>query len=176
MGDKLQVVIPKNIKTHQAIRVRCPDKTIVNVVVPDGLGPGDSLVFQVRKNGEASIIGSDQKGANKNGKESNKINDAKDKSNSSDSFWGHEIQTKQDFLLSMGAGFFIGLFIVLGFFAGVLYVTRYFPLPKELQTSAKPVLRTQSTENAHCKQSNPSDNMMISGTQQTQAQSMCRAK
>lgn len=177
MGEKFRAVIPKNWKAGQTtIRIRCPDRksSIVNIKIPDGMGPGDALLFELQRNGEPRIVRSE---ADKNSeKDSN--NKAVDVASSRDSFWGREIVNWQDFALSMSVGLMIGMAIILGFFAGVLHVTRYFPIPKDMEGSKTHMMRAQPLEsNVHCKHENtgaPPEHLEIPGTQQQQT--VCNAK
>ena len=111
---KFRVVLPDNVKSGQTVRIACPDGTETDIKVPKGLSSGDSFIFELSvdllKNPE-QILESLQKQSNSG-------------ATPPTGFFDRDIANTKDLLLAIAAGITVGLGMVVGFLAGILYATR----------------------------------------------------
>ncbi len=153
---QFRVVIPDKCQAGQTIRIRCPDGTEATVRIPNGLRPGDSFVFELLgadqvqnpnplvdsmrdKNGAvrlAAAATTAAAGVAGDDPARHKVPPLSSLSSSCGpnmvatahhTFRDREVVTCQDFVLALSVGLIIGLAVVIGFWMGVLYVTRDFP-------------------------------------------------
>ena len=128
---QFRVVIPETgVKAGQSIRIRCLDGTEANVQVPDGLGPGDSFIFELstdQLNNPQALLDNLQSKP--------KITGHDDLASKKKGFLERDIVNLQDLLLALVVGLVIGFGIIFGFMAGILYATRSSGIePQSLQT------------------------------------------
>jgi hypothetical protein len=111
---QFRVVIPENVKSGQTIRIACPDGTEADVKVPKGLKSGESFIFEMSvdqlKNPQ-QMLDSLQEESNVGG-------------TTRKGFLNRDIANTSDFLLALAVGLTIGMGIVVGFLAGILYATK----------------------------------------------------
>jgi hypothetical protein len=153
---QFRVVIPDKCQAGQTIRICLPDGTVTNARIPNGLRPGDSFVFELlaadqAQNPQAMIDSTRDKngairlaaaamtaaaGAAGDDPARHKVPPLSSSSSSCGpnmvatahcTFRDREVVTCQDFVLALSVGLIIGLAVVIGFWMGVLYVTRDFP-------------------------------------------------
>lgn len=117
---QFRVVIPETgVKAGQTIRIRCLDNTEANVQVPDGLGPGDSFIFELsadQLNNHEALLDTIRNKTD--------ATDIDDVVHSTKSFLERDVSNVTDFALALLVSLIIGSGIIIGFFLGILYATR----------------------------------------------------
>lgn len=109
---QFRAVIPDEVKPGERIRMKCPDGTVADVIVPAGLKAGETFVFEL----PVDQLKSPQKLLDFMQEESSIFG--------SMGFMSRNIYGIRDVILALIMGVIITYWTVLGFFAGVLYATR----------------------------------------------------
>lgn len=113
---QFRVDITESVKPGQMIRVSCPDGTQADVKVPKGVKTGESFDFEIpvdELNNPQPLLDQLQEASTAAGNLKRK------------GIFDRNITNVEDLTLAICAGLMIGLSIVIGFLAGVLYATRH---------------------------------------------------
>ena len=109
---QFRVVVPEDVKTGDKIRMKCPDGTEADTLVPSGHKPGDTFLIEL----PVEQLKSPQK-----------ILDVMlgySAASGSFGFLSRNVSGLKDILLAAMIGIVIAYWTIFGFFAGVLYATR----------------------------------------------------
>jgi hypothetical protein len=109
---QFRAVTPNDVKPGDKIRVKCPDGTAADIVIPVGVKPGIVLLFDVpvdRLKNPQKILDFMQEDSSTAG---------------SMGFLSRNVYGVKDVVLAVTIGCAIAYWTVIGFFAGVLYATR----------------------------------------------------
>lgn len=117
---EFHVVVTEHVKFGQTIRIVCPDGTAANVKIPKGLRAGDSFILEM----PVDQLNNPQKVLDSIREDQSKFTPTNRKG-----FWDKDITSIQDFALALAVGLIVGMGIVAGFTAGILYATTNVPVP-----------------------------------------------